>query len=56
MRASGICDTFDQVWDENDEKSTEWLLVVTADRCSVSYDQVVGALHGRLKPTKGGED
>jgi hypothetical protein len=47
VHLSDVHDTFDAVWDENDEKSTEWLIAMTADRCGISYDQVVDALYAR---------
>ena len=40
-----IDDTFHQAWDEfGDDKSTEFLITITADRCGVSYGRVVDGL------------
>lgn len=40
-----IDDAFSEAWDEfGDDKSTEFLITITADRCGVSYGRVVDAL------------
>jgi Flp pilus assembly protein TadB len=40
-----IDDAFYAAWDEfGDDKSTEFLITITADRCGVSYERAVAAL------------
>ena len=43
--ANRIVDAFHAAWDEfGDEKSTEFLIAITADRCDVGYMDVATAL------------
>lgn len=46
--ADEICKAFDSAWDEfGDDKSTEFLLAITADRLGIEYGDVVDALAER---------
>jgi len=45
MTDQEIDDVFQDAWDEfGDDKSTEFLIAITADRCGVDYERVVDAL------------
>lgn len=45
MSDEAIAEAFHGAWDDfGDDKSTEFLLQMTADRCGVSYNRVVEAL------------
>jgi len=45
-----IDETFMAAWDEfGDDKSTEFLITITADRCGVPYYRVVDALERMAK-------
>jgi hypothetical protein len=45
-----IDDAFHAAWEEfGDDKSTEFLITITADRCGVSYGRVVDALERQAK-------
>lgn len=49
-----IDDEFSAAWDEfGDDKSTEFLITITADRCGVSYGRVVDALERIAKLQEG---
>jgi hypothetical protein len=45
-----IDNEFHAAWEEfGDDKSTEFLITITADRCGVSYGRVVDALERMAK-------
>lgn len=53
MTNKEIKQTFQDTWEKfGDNKSTEFLIAITADKCGVSYERVVDALASFHQTTK----